>query len=211
MVLHNAETQRFLFAMVQLQNRCGAGIQHWSNVCHYSETSLERPLLPCQTCFERIPGKSHTLQCKWIYHQKSPVLRDHIFMANGVVFQDNFYCTFGPKNIYHFQLSVIMVFGSLFLFREWSFKRRYTLYRVGEFDEHLHRWQNMASYEQSQFFLRHTLKTLQVDATPALGVQFQLPNSTIWPHSAVSKLKTISICCRHMWWAWFYSCVLTQG
>ncbi len=32
-------------------------------------------------------------QHKWTCHQRPPVLRHHIFMANGVVFQDRFYCS----------------------------------------------------------------------------------------------------------------------
>ncbi len=35
----------------------------------------------------------HTFQYNWTCHQRPPVLRDHIFVANGVVFQDRFYCT----------------------------------------------------------------------------------------------------------------------
>ncbi len=33
-----------------------------------------------------------TVQCNWTCHQRPPVLRDHIFMANLVVLQGRFYC-----------------------------------------------------------------------------------------------------------------------
>ncbi len=38
-------------------------------------------------------AESPTFKCIWTCHQRPPVLRDHIFMANRVVFQDRFYCT----------------------------------------------------------------------------------------------------------------------
>ncbi len=64
----------------------------------FSETCLDRSVLPCEiTCLEipRISGgwcpTFHYL--KWTCHQRPPVLRNLIFMANGVVFQDGFSCT----------------------------------------------------------------------------------------------------------------------
>ncbi len=58
----------------------------------YSETYVERPLLWETTCLEG-PLVNPTFQCKWTSHQRPPVLRDHIFMASGVVFQNRFHCT----------------------------------------------------------------------------------------------------------------------
>ena len=61
----------------------------------YSETYLQRPL-PWETTamtdhLSLVDGP--TFQYNWTCHQKPPVLRDHIFMVNGLVFQDRFYCT----------------------------------------------------------------------------------------------------------------------
>ncbi len=52
-------------------------------------------------CHERPPvfkdqiflAEGATFQCNWTSYQRPPVLRDHIFMYNGVVFQDSFYCS----------------------------------------------------------------------------------------------------------------------
>ncbi len=58
--------------------------------------SHERP----RHCLERpgIPGRRSgpTFQCNWTCHEWPPVLRNHICMANGVVFQDTSYCISPP-------------------------------------------------------------------------------------------------------------------
>ncbi len=61
----------------------------------YSETCIERPLPRETTCLEgpHTPGRKSAFQCNSTCHQRPPVLRDHIFVANGVVFQERFYCT----------------------------------------------------------------------------------------------------------------------
>ncbi len=41
--------------------------------------------------FHERPQAGLTFQCNWTRHQRPPVLRDHIFMANGVGFQGRFY------------------------------------------------------------------------------------------------------------------------
>ncbi len=54
------------------------------------------------TCCERLPVfKDHTsdslrgstFQCTWTCHQRPPLLKDHIFMVNSVVFHDRFHST----------------------------------------------------------------------------------------------------------------------
>ena len=62
----------------------------------YSKTFRERPLPWETTCLERtdIQAESPTFQCDWTGRQRRPVLRDHICMANGVVFYDRFYCIY---------------------------------------------------------------------------------------------------------------------
>ncbi len=51
----------------------------------------ERPLVLKGQIFL---AEGPTFQCtgNWTWHQSPPALRDHICMANGVVFQDRFYC-----------------------------------------------------------------------------------------------------------------------
>ncbi len=52
-------------------------------------------------CHERPPvlkdqiflAEGPTFQCNWTCHERPPALKNHICMANGVVFQDRFYCT----------------------------------------------------------------------------------------------------------------------
>ncbi len=50
-------------------------------------------------CHERPPVLDHTIlvgptfQHNWTCHQRPRALTDHIFVANGVVFQDRFYCS----------------------------------------------------------------------------------------------------------------------
>ncbi len=63
---------------------------------YYSETCLKRPLPWETTCIKRpqFLAEVPTFQHNWTCHQRPPVLTDHIFVANGVVFQDRFYCTF---------------------------------------------------------------------------------------------------------------------
>ncbi len=39
-------------------------------------------------------AKGSTFQYNWTCHQRPPVLRDHIFVVNGVVFQDSFFTSF---------------------------------------------------------------------------------------------------------------------
>ncbi len=39
------------------------------------------------------------IHCNWTCHQRPPVLRDHMFMANRVILQDRFYCMY-LTNIY---------------------------------------------------------------------------------------------------------------
>ena len=69
--------------------------KHYQGRALYSETCLERPLPLETTCFEgaHIPAEGPTFQCNWTCHQRPPVLRDHIFMAIRVVFQDRFHCS----------------------------------------------------------------------------------------------------------------------
>ncbi len=51
-------------------------------------------------CHERPPvlkdqiflAQRTAFHCSWTCHQRPPILRDHILMAHGVVFQDRFYC-----------------------------------------------------------------------------------------------------------------------
>ena len=45
-------------------------------------------------CLEgpHFPARRSYMQCNWTSHQRPPVLRDPIFMANEAVFQDRFYC-----------------------------------------------------------------------------------------------------------------------
>ncbi len=61
---------------------------------YYLEACLERPL-PWETTYLKgphIPGRRSCIYMNGTCHQIPPVLRDHLFMANGVVFQDKFYC-----------------------------------------------------------------------------------------------------------------------
>ncbi len=63
-------------------------------LCCYSETGLERLLsrerdhLSWRTTYE-----GPKFPCNWPCHQGLPVLRDNIFMANGMVFLDRFRCS----------------------------------------------------------------------------------------------------------------------
>ncbi len=56
----------------------------------YSETCLKRPLPWETTCLLKdhiFVAESSTFQYNWTCHQRSPVLRDHISMSEGLVFQ----------------------------------------------------------------------------------------------------------------------------
>ncbi len=65
----------------------------------YIEPCLERPLPRETTCLERphIFGRRSAFQCNRTCYQRLPVLTDHLFVANGVIFQDRFYCTRNNK------------------------------------------------------------------------------------------------------------------
>ncbi len=63
--------------------------------------TLNRTAILTEHCHERPPvlkdqiflAEGPTFQCNWTScHQRPPVLRDHVCMANGVVFQGRFYC-----------------------------------------------------------------------------------------------------------------------
>ena len=93
--------------------------QTWFMIYMYSRLSVLRPtttvckwsLMQCYTvkpilkdhCHERPPimkdqiflAEGQTFPCDWTCLQRPPILRDHICMANGVVFQDRFYCMAG--------------------------------------------------------------------------------------------------------------------
>ncbi len=70
--------------------------EHCPCLCYYSETCHERPLAWETTCLDRphilAEGPTFQYTSNWTCQQRPPVLTDHIFVANGVVFQDRFYC-----------------------------------------------------------------------------------------------------------------------
>ncbi len=63
----------------------------------YSETCLERPLPFEITCLTHHPflaeGPWHFSITEPVTRDHAPVLTDHIFVANVVVFQERFYCS----------------------------------------------------------------------------------------------------------------------
>ena len=69
---------------------------HLRDHCH------ERPPVLTDHTFLVGPTFQYNLTC----HQTPPVLTDHIFVANGVAFQDRFYCTIIEAGIDPYQLMV---------------------------------------------------------------------------------------------------------
>ena len=60
----------------------------------YSEACLETTAMRDHLSWKTTYSRQTVLlfQCNWPCDQRLPVLRDHIYKANGVVFQDGFYC-----------------------------------------------------------------------------------------------------------------------
>ncbi len=50
-----------------------------------------------------IPGRRSYSSMSWNCHQRSPALKDHICVSNGMVFQDRFYCTKRHLKYVHLQ------------------------------------------------------------------------------------------------------------
>ncbi len=58
--------------------------------------------------------ESPTFQCKWTCHHRTPVLGDHICMANGMVFRDRLHCSLNQNRYPFAAIKLYMNVSTLF-------------------------------------------------------------------------------------------------
>ena len=77
-------------------------IQYLVHILPWETTVLKNEIFVAE-------GPTYQRNWTWACHQRPPVLWDHIFIANRVVFQERFYCITMITRITHRQMSLVVV------------------------------------------------------------------------------------------------------